>query len=53
MWCDGREEPVDKHSGEDMAKRKNRKSESAVGARQDREDLESIYSELQKKHGDS
>jgi len=53
LWCDGREEPVDKHSDEDMAKRKNRKSESAVRARQDREDLESIYSELQKKHGDS
>jgi len=54
LWCDGREEPVDKHSDEDMAKRKNHKSESAVRARQDREeDLESIYSELQKKHGDS
>ena len=23
LWCDGREEPVDKHSDEDMAKRKN------------------------------
>ena len=54
LWCDGREEAVDKHSDEEMAKRKNRKSESAVRARQDREeDLESIYSELQKKHGDS
>ena len=37
-----------------MKKRKNHKSESAVRARQDREeDLESIYSEVQKKHGDS
>ena len=37
-----------------MAKRKSYKSESAVRARQDREeDLESIYSQLQKKHGDS
>ena len=53
LWCDGREEPVDKHNDDDMAKRKNRKSESAVTARQDTGDLESIYSELQKKHGDS
>lgn len=36
-----------------MAKRKNRKSESAVRARQDREDLEFTYSEQQEKHGDS
>ena len=37
-----------------LAKRKNCKSESAVRARQDRqEDLESIHSELQKKHRDS
>ena len=48
------EEAVDKHSDEEIAKRKNRKSESAIRARQDREeDLESLYSELQKKHGDS
>ena len=52
-WCNGREEAVDKHSDEAMAKRKSCKSESAVRERQDREDLESIYSQLQKKHGDS
>ena len=40
LWCDGREEPVDKHNDDDMAKRKNRKSESAVTARQDTGDLE-------------
>ena len=33
LWCDGREETVDKHSDEEMAKRKNCKSESAVRAR--------------------
>lgn len=37
-----------------MAKRKSCKSESAVRATQEREeDLESIYSQLRKKHGDS
>ena len=48
LWCDGREEAVEKHSDKEMAKMKYCKSESAVRARQDREeDLESIYSELQ------
>ena len=52
LWCDGKEETVDKNSDEETAKRKNRKLESAVRAKHSREeDLDSIYRELQEKHG--